>query len=180
MLEDIVSQLVAQEGDQLWQTTELYPLCLLLLLAGFETTVNLSATPCTPCWTAPTSGGPWPRPALAAAAVEETLAGTRRCSGPSGRRRGSRAGGVTVPEGSMVRGAPAGANRDPEAYADPDRFDSPLRPRGGAEHLAFSAGIHYCLGAALARLEATVAVQRLVERFPRLEPPAGCGAATAR
>ena len=61
----------------------------------------------------------------------------------------------------------AGANRDPAAYADPDRFD--LHRTGGAEHLAFSAGLHYCLGAALAQLEATVAVQRLVERFPRLQ-----------
>jgi cytochrome P450 len=61
----------------------------------------------------------------------------------------------------------AGANRDPDAYDDPNRFD--LTRTGGAEHLAFSAGIHYCLGAPLARLEATVAVHRLVQRFPRLQ-----------
>jgi cytochrome P450 len=60
----------------------------------------------------------------------------------------------------------AGANRDPEAFAEPDRFD--LHRTGGAEHLAFSAGIHYCLGAPLARTEAVVAVERLAQRFPRL------------
>ena len=54
-----------------------------------------------------------------------------------------------------------------EVFDDPDSFDL-FRP-GGSEHLAFSAGIHYCLGAPLARTEATIAVQRLAERFPRLE-----------
>jgi cytochrome P450 len=61
----------------------------------------------------------------------------------------------------------AGANRDPDAYDDPNRFN--LTPAGRAEHLAFSAGIHYCLGAPRARVEATVALQRLVQRFPRLQ-----------
>jgi cytochrome P450 len=61
----------------------------------------------------------------------------------------------------------AGANRDPDAYDDPNRFD--LTRTGRAEHLAFSAGIHYYLGAPRARLEATVVLQRLVQRFPRLQ-----------
>jgi cytochrome P450 len=75
--------------------------------------------------------------------------------------------GVLVPRGSAVILLLAGANRDPEAFDEPDRFD--LQRTGGAEHLAFSAGIHYCLGAPLARLEATVAVERLVQRFPALQ-----------
>ena len=72
-----------------------------------------------------------------------------------------------MPKGSIVVLYLAGANRDPDAYDDPNRFD--LTRKGGAEHLAFSAGIHYCLGAPLARLEATIAVQRLLQRFPDLQ-----------
>ena len=83
--------------------------------------------------------------------------------------------GVDVPQGSMVVLYLAGANRDPAAYDDPDRFD--LWRTEGAEHLAFSAGIHYCLGAPLARLEATVALERLVQRFPSCSAPADFGGA---
>ena len=166
--DDIVSQLLAKEGDQL-TSAELRPLCVLLLLAGFETTVNLIGNAVLALLDRPDQ---WRAlvddPSLAAAAVEETL----RWDSPV--QRTIRAAtteielaGTTLPRGSMVVLYLAGANRDPEAYDDPDRFD--LLRTGGAEHLAFSAGIHYCLGAPLARLEAAVALERLVQRFPRLE-----------
>ena len=64
------------------------------------------------------------------------------------------------------------ANRDPRAFADPDRFDV---GRAGAAPMSFGSGIHYCLGAALARAEGQVVFDRLLDRFPVIEPawPAG-------
>jgi hypothetical protein len=61
-----------------------------------------------------------------------------------------------------------GANRDPNTFEQPDRFD--IHRRNAREHVAFSSGIHYCLGAALARMEGEVALRRLFERFPELGP----------
>jgi cytochrome P450 len=166
--DDLVSRLLASEGDQL-APDELGPLCTLLLVAGFETTVNLIGNTVLALLDRPDQ---WQAvvddPSLAAAAVEETL----RWDAPVQRTLRSpttdlELAGVLVPRGSAVILLLAGANRDPEAFDEPDRFD--LQRTGGAEHLAFSAGIHYCLGAPLARLEATVAVERLVQRFPALQ-----------
>ena len=144
--DDVVSHLLAKDSDQL-APAELVPLCMLLLLAGFETTVNLIGNAVLALLARPDQ---WlavvQDPSLAGAAIEETL----RWDPPV--QRTVRApmtdlelAGVDVPQGSMVVLYLAGANRDPAAYDDPDRFD--LWRTEGAEHLAFSAGIHYCLGA---------------------------------
>ncbi len=74
-------------------------------------------------------------------------------------------GGVTVPAGSTVRVALGAANRDPARWEDPEHFDITRRE---VVSLAFGQGIHYCIGAPLARMQATVAIQRLAERFPDL------------
>ena len=74
--------------------------------------------------------------------------------------------GVPLQPGSRVTLLLGAANRDPDVFAEPGRFDA---TRANArDHLAFSAGIHYCVGAGLARLEAAVALRALTERFPDL------------
>ena len=72
---------------------------------------------------------------------------------------------MTIPEGEFVLISLLGANRDEERFAEPDRLDV-TRAAGG--HLAFGHGIHYCVGAPLARLEAEIALAGLLARFPDL------------
>ena len=166
--DDIVSRLVAAEGDQI-QPREMLPMCVLLLVAGFETTVNLVGNAVNALLDHPAQ---WDAlcadPAgLAAAAVEETLRWD-----PPVQRTARRAledvelGGHQVRRGQFVVTLLGAANRDPEVYPDADKFDIHRRP--GVDHLAFSSGIHYCVGQPLARLEATIALQRLAERMPDL------------
>ena len=78
-------------------------------------------------------------------------------------------GGTTLPRGTWLVPMIAGANRDPGVFERPGEFVlDRYADEGTPEHLAFSAGVHYCLGATLARLEATVALRVLAERLPRL------------
>jgi cytochrome P450 len=74
--------------------------------------------------------------------------------------------GQTVPEGSVILFLMASANRDDRQYPDGDRFDI---HRKGAKHLSFGVGTHYCLGAALARLEGRIALEEILKRFPEWE-----------
>ncbi|HEV7962313.1 MAG TPA: cytochrome P450 [Actinoplanes sp.] len=166
--DDIVSRLVAAEGDQI-QPREMLPMCVLLLVAGFETTVNLVGNAVNALLDHPAQ---WAAlcadPAgLAAAAVEETLRWdppvqrTARCA-----LEDLELDGRVVRRGQFVVTLLAAANRDPEVYPDADRFDIHRTP--GVDHLAFSSGIHYCVGQPLARLEAAIALRKLAERMPDL------------
>jgi cytochrome P450 len=89
--------------------------------------------------------------------------------------RDVRFGGAPIERGEQVTISIAGANRDPETFPDPDRFD--VRRKNARRHLAFAAGPHVCIGMHLARLEAQTAINRLLDRLPglRLDParPAG-------
>ncbi|MET0694757.1 MAG: cytochrome P450 [Propionibacteriaceae bacterium] len=166
--DDVISRLIAAEGDTV-QPAEFVPLCKLLLIAGFETTVNLIGNTMLALLDHPDQ---WrlltDDPSLAGRAIEEGL----RYDAPVQRtvrvaKQEVELEGRTVQPGELVVVLIGGANRDPEVYPDPDRFDILREP--GVEHLAFSSGIHYCLGAPLAKLEATIAIRTLAERFPSLQ-----------
>ncbi|NQZ99262.1 MAG: cytochrome P450, partial [Myxococcales bacterium] len=75
-------------------------------------------------------------------------------------------GGVAIPAGSHLLVCIGAANRDPRRFPDPDRFDVERPVERGAETLSFGGGRHFCLGAALARLEAQLAVRALLEHAP--------------
>jgi len=166
--DDVISRIVAAEGDQI-QSREMLPMCNLLLVAGFETTVNLIGNAVNALLDHPQQ---WADlcadPAgLARAAIEETLRWdppvqrTARCA-----LEPVELDGHLVGAGQFVVTLIGAANRDPAAFSAPDRFD--IHREQTADHLAFSSGIHYCVGQPLARLEATVALQKLAERMPGL------------
>jgi len=165
--DDIVSALLAAEDDQI-TTAELAALCRLLLVAGFETTVNAIGNGVRALLADPEQ---WQLlvgdPSRAPAVVEEVLRYdtavqiTARLASAD-----TELAGVPVRSGQAVVVLLGGANRDPAAYPEPNVFDITRTP--AVDHLAFSGGVHYCLGAALARLELAVAFRVLAERLPGL------------
>ena len=144
---------------------------MLLLVAGHETTVGLISNAILALLRHPDQlAALRADPGLAAGAVEETL----RYDAPvqfTGRvaRGGMQVGAVSAPDGAVLMLLLAATGRDPRVFADPDSFD--IR-RGAGNHLAFAAGPHFCLGAPLARLEATIALQAFATRVaePELDP----------
>ena len=91
---------------------------------------------------------------------------TVRCNPPDGIRMAEvEVGGTVLKPGMIVMVMVAAANRDPAQFPDPDKFDI---TRNADHHLAFGDGIHFCLGAALARMEGQIAFTSMIERFPKL------------
>ncbi|MFJ3973822.1 cytochrome P450 [Streptomyces sp. NPDC090021] len=166
---DLLSALItAQDRGAVLTEQELVDLAVLLLVAGHETTTGLLGNGVHTLLRHPDQLALLRRrPELMATAVEELL----RYEGPLARAtlRVAAAdltiGEVWIPAGSVVNVSLAAAGRDPEVFPEPDRFDL-TRPPG--PHLAFGHGIHYCLGAPLARLQAGVALASLLGRFPDL------------
>jgi cytochrome P450 len=168
--DDLLSALIrtrAEDGDRL-SIAELRALAYLLLVAGHETTVNLISNGVRALLAHPDQLDALRADfSLLDGAIEEML----RYDGPveTATLRFSAApvpvGDQVIPAGERVLIGLAAADRDPARYPDPDRFDIRRDTRG---HLAFGHGIHFCLGAPLARLEARVAVRSLLERCPAL------------
>jgi cytochrome P450 len=165
---DLLSALIAAEeaGDKLSED-ELIATCILLLIAGHETTVNLIGNGTLALLRHPEELRRLREtPGLITSAVEELL----RYDGPVQRtaRITSTAvtlGGRTIPKGEMVMPFIGAADRDPSQFPDPDRLDL---GRADNRHIAFGWGIHFCLGAPLARVEGQIAIDTLVRRLPRL------------
>ena len=166
--DDLLARLIRweSEGYRLSET-ELYHQCIFLLNAGHETTSNLIGNGVHLLLTQPAERERLRAdPGLIESAVEEIL----RCESPNqlGNRTTtaeSEIGGVTIPAGTVLTLCIGAANRDPAAFADPDRFDITRSPN---PHLAFGAGIHTCAGLSIARLEGRIAIGRMLARFPRL------------
>jgi len=173
--DDLLSRLTLIEGtDDRLDDLELRGLGLLLLGAGFETTVNLIGNAVKAFAEFPdqldlvrADPSLWPNAVEEALRYDSPVQVTMRVA-----QVDTELAGRDLPAGRPVLVLIGAANRDPEVFAHPDAFD--VTRANADKHLALSAGAHYCLGAGLARLETAVALRTLYERFPdlRVEPGA--------
>jgi pimeloyl-[acyl-carrier protein] synthase len=166
---DLLSAMIAaEEAGETLTEEELLATCILLLIAGHETTVNLIGNGTLALLRHPDELRRLRQtPGLIVNAVEELL----RYDGPV--QRTARVpstditiGGRTIGKGEMVMPFIGAADRDPAQFPDPDRLDL---GRADNRHVAFGWGIHFCLGAPLARVEGQIAIDTLVRRLPKLE-----------
>lgn len=166
--DDLISQLTLLRGDDRLTPVELRQVGLLVLGAGFETTVNLIANavalldahPEQLRWLQENPDG-WPNAVDEVLRHQSPVQVTLRVA-----LRDVEIAGTPFGRGAGILCYLGGANRDPAVFEDPATFDV-TRPNAD-QHVAFSAGVHFCLGASLARLEAAVALRSLYERFPDL------------
>ncbi|CCB76284.1 MULTISPECIES: cytochrome P450 [Streptomycetaceae] len=169
--DDLMTELIAarEEGNKLSES-ELVAQCIGLLSAGNDTTASLIAMFLMTLLRRPDELARLrAEPAEIPRAVEELLRyvplAMSGAGGPRLTTEEVELGGVTIPPGKLVLPAIAAANRDPEVFADPERLDL---DRTDNQHLGFGAGIHFCLGAQLARVELQEALAGLLRRLPGL------------
>ena len=165
---DLVSALVAAHDEaEALSADELLQFLVLLLLAGNETTTNLIGNGMLALGRHPDAMAALrSKPELMRGAIEEML----RYDGPvqstfRTATKDTTVGGTTIAAGMGVFVIVAAANRDPAQFKDPEKFDIAREPN---EHMAFGEGIHFCIGAPLARLEGSIAIGSALERFPHL------------
>ncbi|WP_132747800.1 cytochrome P450 [Scopulibacillus darangshiensis] len=166
--DDLISKLVgeADDGDKL-DEDELLATCILLIIAGHETTVNLIGNGVVSLLKNPDQLIKLKEePSLIRSAVEECL----RFESPTQltarfAAEDTEVGGTTIKSGEQIYLLLGAANRDPMRFTDPDIFDITREPN---PHLAFGTGNHFCLGSALARLEAQIAINTLLQQLPNL------------
>lgn len=167
--DDLASALIEAEeaGDKLSED-ELLAMVFLLLIAGHETTVNLIGSGVLALLEHPEQMEKLRRePPLIKTAVEELLRYTAPVFMTTERyaREDATIRGVTIPRGEMTLGVIGSANRDETVFENPDELDITREPN---KHLSFGQGIHFCLGAPLARMEAQIAINTLFRRVPGL------------
>ncbi|MGH7914273.1 MAG: cytochrome P450, partial [Candidatus Binataceae bacterium] len=171
--DDLISVLVAaHEGsDDVLSEAELVAFVVILLLAGNETTTDLIGNGMLALTRHPGELERLGRsPELMPSAIEEML----RYDGPVQAtmrhiRQDTEIGGTTVAAGSLIFVLLAAANRDPAQFREPETFDIARTPN---DHLAFGEGIHFCIGAPLARMEGAIAIGSLLARYKRIRPAA--------
>ena len=166
---DLVSALVrAQEGDDRLADDEILAMTLLLLSAGHETTVNMIGSGMLALLEHPAELARLARePERIGTAVEELLrfAGPAETATERYATRDVEIAGTRIPKGELVLAVLASANRDGARFERPDVLDI---ARSSNRHVSFGVGLHHCLGAPLARMEAAVSIGALVARAPRL------------
>jgi cytochrome P450 len=167
--DDLATALIQAEeaGDKL-SRDELLAMVFLLLIAGHETTVNLIGNGMLALLEHPDTMNELRRdPALIKTAVEELLRYTSPVFMSTERyaREDLNVHGITIPRGGMTLGVLGSASRDETIFRDPDVLNISREPN---KHLSFGQGIHFCLGAPLARLEGEIAINTLLKRLPDL------------
>jgi cytochrome P450 len=168
--DDLATALIRAEeaGDKLSED-ELLAMVFLLLIAGHETTVNLIGNGMLALLEHPEARNRLRRePGLIKTAVEELLRFTSPVLMTTERyaREEVKLHGLTIPRGGMTLGVIGSANRDGSVFENPDKLDITREPN---RHLSFGQGMHFCLGAPLARLEAEIAINTLLRRIPDLQ-----------
>jgi cytochrome P450 len=167
--DDLISALItAKEASESLSDDELLSMILLLIVAGHETTVNLIASGMLALFEHPDQLERLRNnPASIKPAVEELLRFTSPVETATERfaREDIQLSGVKISQGDLVFAAIASANRDENQFADPDTLNITREPN---RHVAFGQGIHFCLGASLARLEGQIAINTLLARTREL------------